>query len=205
MVDMCPVEAHIATPPRPASERPDASGPAQRRPAGPTGQRGQRARIRHAVLTFSPAALPLLPLDGPPRGGCPGRAAVHLHGCPERAAARPARRAAAPLAVPHRPQRVDFAAPTAACDRRATGDAYGPRRCRSRRPPTSARGWPCLWPTCRRSRERQRGALVMRELKRALPRGTGAGAGHLGRCGQTVGVRGPAGAGRVRGRSGHGL
>ena len=87
-----------------------AAATARRRAAGAAGGPGQLARVRRGIRALPPAAVPLLPLDPARRRRCAGCAPVDVHARVGGAEARSTERAAASVAVPDRPQRVDLAA-----------------------------------------------------------------------------------------------
>src|SRR5690349_22589447 len=84
---------------------------AGRRAAGAACQRRQQAGLCAALRALLPAALPLLPVDSPRRSRRTGRPAIDVRERLRGAAKGPARRAAASLAVPDRPQRSHLCHP----------------------------------------------------------------------------------------------
>ena len=84
----------------------------RRAPRAP-GRRRQQAGLRAALRALLPAAVSLLPVDRPRRPRRAGRPPIDVRERVRRTAKGPARRAAAPVAVPDRAQRGRFGHPAA--------------------------------------------------------------------------------------------
>ena len=123
----------------------------------------RRGGLRGRLRAPSPGALSLLPLDPAPRGGRAGRAAEHDDAGVRRAAGRAARLRAAAVAVPDRPQRGDLD-PAPAARRRPSSTTCPEPRATWRTGSPSARSCGLLQLDLADLPERQRAALVLREL-----------------------------------------
>ena len=135
-----------------------AASAARGRPAGaPDGER-ERASVRGPLRAPSSGALPVLPDDRPPRRGCAGRPADDHDPCACGARSWCAGRAGTAVAVPHRAQRGGLGPAAEAPDSRPRAARGLEARLEERSRLTA------LVADLNELPERQRGALVMREL-----------------------------------------
>ena len=131
--------------------------------------RGDAVGLRGGLRAPSPGAVSLLPLDPAPRGGRAGRVAEHVHAGVRGVAGRAARLRAAAVAVPDRPQRGDLdpAPPRRATDELADVAGRAPIEDRI----AEREELRVLQLDLAELPERQRAALVLRELNGPQPRG----------------------------------
>ncbi len=133
------------------------------RPPAPPHRGRRRVGLRHVVRAIPRAAAGVLPLDRARRRGRPRRAAEHDAQGAGGAAARGARRRAAAVAVSHRPQRIGDD-PARAATQRAVSDEVAPAVAAVDRTLAQRERLAELVGDLQQLSERQRGALVMREL-----------------------------------------